>query len=532
MNAEVRSIAEPLVAVRGLTVVHRVGDASVHALRGVDLEIQSGERHALVGESGSGKSTLALALVRLLPPGPACAVTGSIHFEGRDLFALDDRSLRAVRGARIGIVFQDHASALDPLMRVDEQVAEVWTAHEKIDPALARDRARAMLARVGLAEPRVQRAFPHELSGGMRQRVQIAMALALRPVLLILDEPTTALDTVTQAEVFTLIEDLRAQFGFAVLLITHDLALARAHSDRIARMERGCIVRRGPTTSILDLMRVQTERTRARAPARSDAVLAVRDLVVTIPRRATIGTAESPAVRVLDGVTFEIAPGECLAVVGNSGSGKSTLARALLRLREPDAGSIEYRTDSGAKLDLLALAPGELRRLRPDLGLVFQDPSASLDPRWTARAVLFEALAMRSVAQTDRERRALELCADLGLEARHLDRYPHELSGGERQRLCLARALATRPRLLVLDEALSSLDQEQRTRILALLERLRTESGMACLLVTHDLGSVETCADRVAVLARGRIVEIGTTARVFAEPVQPETRALLAARPE
>jgi peptide/nickel transport system ATP-binding protein len=359
----------------------------------------------------------------------------------------------------------------------------------------------------------------------------------------VLDEPTTALDTVTQKMIFDLIDDLRAESGFATLLVTHDLALACERADRIVRLANGRVIDDRPAAIVARELAVGARRAASvaeavtesdlgsRAPGATgrESVIETRDLAVAYAVRGPL-LSRKLGPPVVHDVSLAIAPGEALALVGNSGSGKTSFVRGLLRLVEPVSGAILYRARAGAALvDLRTLAGQNLRTVRPDLGVVFQDPSTSLDPRQRARDVLLEALAARGRTDSS-EATIARLLDDVGLTSAHLSRFPHQLSGGEAQRLCLLRALATEPRVLVLDEALSSLDPQLRTRILDLLTRLRRDSGLACLLVTHDLGSVETFADRVAVMANGRIVETGPTATIFRTPQSAETRALLAAR--
>jgi peptide/nickel transport system ATP-binding protein len=427
------------------------------------------------------------------------------------------------------MVFQDSKSALHPLIRIENQVAEEWTAHGRCSRGRAIELAREALARVGLDPERVGRSYSHELSGGMRQRVQIATALALNPALLELDEPSTALDTVTQKQIFDLVDLLRRRHGFATLLVTHDLPLAKERSDRVVRLERGRIVDVRRSADVVLARPVRPAASPGAEPP--ECVLEARSLAVAYARRGVF-LSRSTSTRVVEDASLAIAAGETVALVGNSGSGKTSFVRGLLRLVEPVAGAVLYRPRAGAPVvDLRALDAPRLRATRPALGIVFQDPATSLDPRQRARDVLAEALSVRAVTPRESDEAIMRILEGVGLSTAHLERFPHQLSGGEAQRLCVARALATKPRVLVLDEALSSLDPTTRTRILDLLARLRREEGLACLLVTHDLASVETCADRVAVMAHGHIVECGATERVFAAPVHAQTRALLEARP-
>jgi peptide/nickel transport system ATP-binding protein len=528
-QAETRRQATALVEVRDLCVTFGAGESALQAVDHVTFSMRRGERVALVGASGSGKTTLALAIPRLLPD--ACEVTGSVMLDGRELAT--ERDLLAVRGRDIGVVYQDPLAALNPLMRLGDQVAEAIAAHQDIAPEIARAQALRWIERVGLDDPeRIAHAYPHQLSGGMRQRIVIAMAVASRPALLVLDEPTTSLDTVTQAHVLALLDELQAELGFAVLLVTHDLSLARGRCERALCMSAGRITDDGPIETVLarlESTRALTDPPVRQEPAQREPLLVVRDLAVAYPRRG--GFASAPAPRVLAGVSFDLRQGETLGLVGGSGAGKTTLARALLRLVEPSAGQVTVHTGSrGSSFDLLALDARTLRRVRPDIGIVFQDPAASLDPRRSVRDSLREALGVRDRTGRVLDDEARAWIERVGLAAHHLDRLPHQLSGGERQRVCISRALATSPRILVLDEALSSLDAAVRDEVLALLSNLRRERALASLFITHDLALVERFAERVAVLDAGRIVETGPTADVFAHPRSEITRALLAAR--
>lgn len=523
MSAD-RPIEACVASVRNLVVAYGEGAGAKTALGGIDLDIARGERVGIVGESGSGKSTLAHALAALL--GREARMQGSIRILGREIRGASEDELRGLRGRSVGVVFQDSKSALHPLLRVEDQVAEAWTAHAREREGRARVLARQALAGVGLDPARHGRAFPHQLSGGMRQRVQIATALALDPALLVLDEPTTALDTVTQKRIFDDLEGLRRARGFALLLVTHDLALARDRCDRIVRLEDGRVVEVVHSRDVIVPKPVLRRKSVGAATAES--VLCARSVSVgyAAPGR---WFRRGAFTRIVEDVSLDLDGGATVALVGNSGSGKTSLVRGLLRLVEPSSGSVRFRPAAGAEpVEILRLEGRALRGVRPDLAVVFQDPATSLDPRERARDVLVEALSTRHLDRHDERVRALfEEC---GLDAEHLGRFPHQLSGGEAQRLCIARALATEPRVLVLDEALASLDTQHRERILALLAR-RRDAGLAILLVTHDLGSVEGLADRVYVMAHGRIVEGGATERLFATPGHAETRALLEARP-
>lgn len=509
----------------------RVTLAGEPRLHGLDLSLAPGEVLGLVGESGSGKSLTALAIAGLLP-GQA-TTTGRVLLDGEDLLALPEAAMDARRGAAIGLVFQEPMQALNPLMTLGAQVAEALRLHRPLSRHEAAREAEAALARVGLAG--LGGRHPHELSGGQRQRGVIAIAMALRPRLLIADEPTTALDAAAQAQVLTLLRELVREQGSALLLISHDLPLVASVADRIAVLRHGHLVEQGPARALLQSPQ-QPEtaaliadsalpaRPPVPAPDLSAPLLAATGLVREV--RHGGGLLVRPAVkRLLDGVSLQVAPGERVGLVGASGSGKSTLLRALLALEPLQAGEVQLqgRRFTGAELEL-----------RRQMQIVFQDPAASLDPRWRAWELVAEPLALRDpVPDRALQRRlACDWLDRVGLGAAVADRFPHQFSGGQRQRLAIARALILEPALLVLDEAVSALDVSVRGQVLALIDTLCREHGTALLFVTHDLGVVRAATDRLYVLDAGRIIESGPTAEVFAQPRQAATRALLAATPD
>ncbi|RKN08348.1 dipeptide ABC transporter ATP-binding protein [Streptomyces radicis] len=528
----------PLLTVRDLRVSYRTRRSTVDAVRGASLTVPAGETVALVGESGSGKSTVGLAVLGLLPEG-AEPVTGSIALGGRELVGLPDRELRGVRGREIGFVPQDPKASLNPVQRVGAQVAEGLRIHRLVDSrAEAARRAEELLADAGLPEPaRVAQRFPHELSGGMCQRVLIAIALAGQPRLLVADEPTSALDVTVQRRILDHLAEVTRDAGTGLLLITHDLAVAAERAERIAVMSAGRVVEEGPSARVIgapahaytrELVAAAPSMAAPAAPAAAvraegpETLLAVEDLRKVFQVRLPNGGRERVAA--VDGVSFTLERGGSLGIVGESGSGKSTTAQLLLRLDRPDSGRVVLDG-----VDLATVRPARLRRLRRDIQPVFQDAYGSLDPTFTVEEAIAEPLAAFGVG--GRAERVAELLDLVRLPSTTRGRRPTELSGGQRQRVCIARALALTPRLLVLDEPVSALDVSVQAGILALLARLREELGLSYVFISHDLAVVRQVCDRVVVMRRGKVVESGPVAEVFAEPRHPYTRELLAAIP-
>ncbi len=507
-----------MLSIQGLSVALPPGADRVLAVDGVSLTVGAGEIVCVVGESGSGKSVMAGAILGLLPRG--LRPSGAIGFAGADLLRATPAAMRAVRGARIGMVFQEPMTALNPVMRVGEQVAEVFRVHGLVPG----NRVAGLLDAVGLPDPaRLLRAYPHTLSGGQRQRVVIAMALALEPALLIADEPTTALDVTTQKQVLALIRDVQRRRGMGVLFITHDFGVVAEIADRVAVMRQGVVVEQGTATDVLS--QPQHAYTRALIAAVPDASRVPRP-PVTAPvllRLTDVGRAFG-ATQAVDGVSLDIRQGETLGVVGESGSGKSTLARCVVGLVPADRGSIDYGGTELRGLSRAGWAP-----IRRRIGMVFQDPFASLNPRRTVGSIVAEGLRAHRVP--DRDARVAALLARVHLDPTAARRYPHEFSGGQRQRIGIARALALEPALLIADEPVSALDVSVQAGILALLEELRTELGLAMLFITHDLRVAAQVCDRVAVMQAGRVVETGPTQDVFARPSHVYTRTLLASVP-
>ncbi|WP_329237495.1 ABC transporter ATP-binding protein [Actinoallomurus sp. NBC_01490] len=531
----------PLLEVRDLTVSYRTRTGRLTAVRDVALDVRPGEIVALVGESGSGKSTTAHAVPRLLA-GNAVIDAGQILLAGQELRGLPERGLRAVRGAQIGLIPQDPTVSLNPVKRVGEQVAEVLRLHGLATRRTAPLDAVDVLERAGLTEPQVRaRQYPHELSGGMRQRALIAIAIAASPRLIVADEPTSALDVTVQRRILDHLQHLTGELGSAVLLITHDLGVAADRAQRIVVMSQGRVVEAGPTRQILDdpqdaytrrLLRSAPSLTVTRPPRVPAApapdqtpLVAVEHLVKEFPLPHTRDTART--VRVVDDVSLTLHRGRTLALVGESGSGKSTTARLMLRLVEPSSGRIVFDGE-----DVTAARGAALRRLRRRAQLVYQNPYASLDPRFTIGEVITEPLrAFRVGDRASRTARARALLDRVALPASALGRRPAELSGGQRQRVAIARALALEPDLVVCDEPVSALDVSVQAQVLELLAELQADIGVAYLFISHDLAVVRQIAHRVAVLKDGRVVETGTTEEIFGDPAHPHTRELLAAIP-
>ncbi|PWK60846.1 ABC transporter ATP-binding protein [Roseicyclus mahoneyensis] len=499
-------------------------------LRGVGFDIGPGEIFGLVGESGSGKSLTALTLMGLAPRGTR--VTGTARLDGTDLLGLSEAQMCRLRGNEIGMIFQEPMTALNPLQTIGAQVAETLTIHGKATRAEALTIARDRLDRVGLSHLPLDR-YPHELSGGQRQRVCIAAAIALNPRLLIADEPTTALDVTTQAQILALLRSLVRDDGLALLLITHDLAVVAGMADRIAVMQAGKIVETGPTAQVL--ARQSHPYTRAlfaasaHVPARSP--LHVPEPLLEVERvhrhypGPRQGLRRGPQIEAVRGVSFTLHRGESLGLVGESGCGKSTLTRAILGLDPVQSGDIRIFGRS--------IVPHMPAGLRAGIQVVFQDPYGSFDPRWRVDRIISEPFHLLSDPPRGENRRArvADALTAVHLSPDDMDKYPHEFSGGQRQRIAIARALITRPKIIVLDEAVSALDVSVRARILDLLAELQAELGLSYLFISHDLTVVRAITDRVLVMQAGQIVEEGPTATVFDAPEHPYTRQLLAAAP-
>lgn len=540
-----------LLSLSGLEIDYSVRGATTHAVRGIDLGVQPGSIVAIVGESGSGKSTLSQAIVRRLPEGGSITA-GRIDFAGRNLAALPERALRRIRGAEIGFVPQDPSNSLNPLIRVGEQIAESLRLHSGMNRSDAAAAAIRILDEVGIPDAAARAGqFPHELSGGMRQRVLIGIAWACTPQLVIADEPTSALDVTVQRHVLDRIESLAREHDTAVLLVTHDLAVAADRADAIVVMQQGQIVERGTPAEVLG--NPQHEYTRelvAAAPGLSSTRLvagppAGREVLTLAFRSASEsagdllsvdGLSKSYAVRGLvgrsrlvaaDDVSFAIPRGSTFSIVGESGSGKTTTARMVARIVDPDSGSIHF---DGR--DVTGLRGEELRQLRRRVQVVYQNPFGSLDPTMTIERIVSEPLRAFSIGSRDERHGTVAALLDaVRLDPAMASRRPTQLSGGQRQRVAIARALALGPELIVLDEPVSALDVSVQEHILQLLVDLQSEFGLSYLFISHDLGVIRQVSDHIAVMQSGRIVEQGTAAAVLSSPKDAYTRELLEAIP-
>jgi microcin C transport system ATP-binding protein len=525
----------PLLEVCDLSVSFAVEGREIEAVRRASFQIERGESVALVGESGSGKSVTALSIMQLLPYPTARHPSGSIVFQGQELVGAPEATMRRVRGDRIAMIFQEPMTSLNPLHTIDKQVNEVLRLHKRLSRPAARARTLELLRLVGLpeAERRLD-AYPHQLSGGQRQRVMIAMALANEPDLLIADEPTTALDVTIQAQILTLLRELQAKFGMALLLITHDLGIVRRMAERVCVMSTGEIVEAGATREIFEApahpytrrLLAAEPRAMARAPrADAPAVMEAQDVRVWFPIRRGLLRRTVGHVKAVDGVSVTVREGQTVGVVGESGSGKTTLGLALLRL-QASRGRIRF----GGR-DIHGVSPRALRPLRREMQVVFQDPFGALSPRMSIAQIVGEGLGVHGIGATADERRDLidGALTEVGLDPALRDRYPHEFSGGQRQRIAIARALVLKPRFVVLDEPTSALDMSVQAQVVDLLRELQARHRLAYLFISHDLKVIRAVSDEILVMRDGRVVEQGSTARIFEQPAQAYTRALMAA---
>jgi peptide/nickel transport system ATP-binding protein len=569
-----------LLRVQDLHVEFRLPEGAIRAVRGVSFRVRPGGTVALVGESGSGKSVISQAIMGILPR-PARITGGQILFNDPESpgtpidiagLAPDGPILRDIRGGRISIIFQEPMTSLSPLHTVGDQVGEAVLLHRNVGRAEARELTRDMLRLVGFPDPRrALDTYPFELSGGLRQRAMIAMALICHPALLIADEPTTALDVTIQAQILKLIQDLQVELGMAVLIITHDLGVVANVAEEVVVLYRGEVMESGTLEDIFVDPRHPYLRALLRAVPRfgmaaGERLVPLREIHSSTARllceRAApppVATSnEQPLLQVehitkrfgargsrwfnrddpeggvlaVDDVSFEVRRGECLGLVGESGCGKTTLSKILMRALSPDAGAIRFN-DNGAAIDVLNLGPSELIAFRRRLQFIFQDPYGSLNPRMTVMDIVAEPLIIHDIGDDEYRRELIkELMGLVGLDVRHLKRYPHSFSGGQGQRTGIPRALALRPDLLICDEPVSALDVSVQAQILNLLKDLKASLGLTYLFISHNLAVVDYIADRIMVMCRGRIVELAPREVLFRNPVHPYTRALLSAVPE
>ncbi|MBZ7925470.1 ABC transporter ATP-binding protein [Ensifer adhaerens] len=524
---------ETILAVRGLKVNFSTPDGTVEAVKGIDLDVRSGETLAVVGESGSGKSQTMMGIMGLLAKNGE--VTGSATYRGQELVGLPPKALNQVRGAKVTMIFQEPMTSLDPLYPIGRQIAEPIVHHRGGSFKQARARVLELLELVGIPEPgRRIDSYPHELSGGQRQRVMIAMALANEPDLLIADEPTTALDVTIQAQILDLLKSLQQRFGMAIVLITHDLGIVKHFADRVAVMRRGEVVEKGTTADIFErpqadytkmLLAAEPSGRKASPPDGAPIILEGRDVCVDYQIGGGLFKGGKSVFRAVDSVNLRLKEGQTIGVVGESGSGKSTLGRALLRLL-PSSGHYRFGTT-----DISGFDRGQMRPLRRTLQLVFQDPYGSLSPRRTVGEIITEGLHVHEpeLSRADRDRRASEALKEVGLDPASRNRYPHEFSGGQRQRIAIARAMILKPKVVILDEPTSALDRSVQGQVIELLRDLQRSHGLSYIFISHDLSVVKAMSDYVIVMKNGKIVEEGETDAIFEAPKQPYTKTLIGA---
>jgi len=528
-----------LLTIRDLHVCLPEGSERPYAVETVDLDLSPNEILCIVGESGSGKSLTARAVMGLLPKPHVRVVRGSIEMEGEDLVSVTDARMRDIRGSAISMIFQEPMTALNPVMTIGNQIDEVFRFHVNMKRKERRARAEVLLADVHLPDPRnIMRAYPHELSGGQRQRAMIAMALALDPKILIADEPTTALDVTTQAQILSLIKEMQSVHNTGVLFITHDFGVVADIADRVAVMQNGNLVEAGVADEVLSnpqhpytkslISAVPSLTPRPSRVQSTESVLQVESLSKTFQSGGSflgIGGGKR-TVDAAKEVTLDLARGETLGIVGESGSGKSTVARCVVRLMDADNGKIILNGT-----DLRPLGRSAMRPYRANIQMVFQDPFASLNPRTRVGKIISQGLLIQGTSKKDAQARARELLAIVGLDERAYDRYPHEFSGGQRQRIGIARALALNPDVLVADEPVSALDVSIQAQILQLLDDIRDRMKLSMIFITHDLRVAAQVCDRLVVMQNGKVVETGFTEEMFHSPKAAYTKELLAAVP-
>jgi ABC-type microcin C transport system duplicated ATPase subunit YejF len=539
-----------LLEVKNLSISFQTSHSLVPVVENLSFNINSGKTLALVGESGSGKSMTALAIMQLLPNAARISHASEIFFQQQDLLLLPEISMRKIRGGRIAMIFQEALAALNPVLTIEQQIKEVLRSHLHLSKQAQQNRILELLETVGIPDPNYYaKTYPHQLSGGLRQRAMIAIALAADPLLLIADEPTTALDVTIQAQVLKLLQDIQAKTNMSLLFITHDLGIVSQMADEVVVLKQGHNVEHASAkkffaqpqheyskklfASLLDMRTIvhnsaQNSNCFAQKSIEKP-LLQVKNLQVYFPIRRGVLKRTIGYIKAVDDVSLTLDSGKTLALVGESGSGKTTLGRAILQLIKPTAGEVKFDN-----LELTNIKASTLRALRQKFQIVFQDPYTSLDPRMIINDIIEEGMLIQKINKSPKQRqqRIDELLSLVGLEPDYKFRYPHEFSGGQRQRICIARALAVEPQLLICDEPTSALDVSIQMQILNLLRRLQQELNLSYLLITHNFGVVAYLADQVAVMQYGKIIEQGTTEKILFNPEQKYTQQLLAAVPK
>ena len=528
-----------LLDIKNLSLTFHTEDGPSKVLHDISFGVDNGETVALVGESGSGKSVTALSVLRLLENTATITSSGEIIFSGNNILELPEAQMRSIRGNQIAMIFQEPMTSLNPVYSVGSQLIEPLMLHQHLTNQKAQAKAIDLLERCGIPDPSQRlNSFPHQLSGGQRQRVMIAMALACEPALLIADEPTTALDVTIQAQILELLQEIQTELNMAVLLITHDLNMVKKISDHVHIMHDGKIVEKGSTDTIFSSpqdpytihLLNSVPKGEPEPKGERKELLTISDLQCHFPIKEGFFKRTVGKIKAVDGVSLTIREGTTYGIVGESGSGKSTLGMCILRLTGCQ-GEIIYNGEANNPKDLLHQSRGSLRPLRKELQVVFQDPFSSLSPRLTTEQIISEGLKVHNIGadKKDRQRIVFKTLQEVGLDEAMANRYPHEFSGGQRQRLAIARAIALKPKFLVLDEPTSALDMTIQAQIIELLKDLQKRLGMTYLFVSHDLRVIRTMADEVAVMQNGKIVEAGSAADLFDNPQHPYTRSLFAA---
>ena len=553
----------PLLSVKNLQVEFKTKELFVKALREVSFDIHKGKTLGVVGESGSGKSVTALSLMRLIPQPPGEITKGQILFENKDLLKLSEKQIRKVRGNHISMIFQEPMTSLNPVFTVGYQIDEALILHQKMNKKSAREKTIDLLDQVGIIDPsnRVQ-SYPHEMSGGQRQRVMIAMAIACQPDLLIADEPTTALDVTIQKQIIELLQSLQEKMKMSVMFISHDLGVIAEIAERVLVMHQGEIVEEGKTSEIfknpkkpytkgLIACRPTLNIQSARLPTVSDflegkepaptqfplkekkspqqeTLLEVKGLKKYFPLEKSFFGQALSYIKAVDDISFEVERGSTLGLVGESGCGKTTLGQTILHLTQPSGGSVFYN-----KVDISKLNKKEMKAMRRKMQIIFQDPYASLNPRMTVGASIMEPMLIHKLYPKKKERiaRVESLMEQVGLDKNMKNRYPHEFSGGQRQRICIARAIAIEPEFIICDESVSSLDVSIQAQILNLLKDLQDKMNLTYIFISHDLTVVKFISDKIAVMSKGKIVELSDSDEIYQNPKNPYTRKLIEAIP-